>query len=223
MILTSLRLTNLQYLFATKFNVLSFRHLLEKRFFFAWRFILNETFVLIDHILSKTICRFSFCVLFSNMYPKIKFIAKHWSNLCNFYSKVIFLEFLSETFFLLFFVEFEFLMFHNIVKISEKLNKQNLLKICLPVTYPTNFCIICIHFYYGKKWKYLSFEKPFTRITFFFFFCIGSYDKWFFIKSWQKANLLLLCKMPSKNDFLKDDFVENTVVSFNYYYYSSIL
>ena len=35
-------------------------------------------------------------------------------------------------------------MFHNkIVKISEKLNKQNLLKICLKITYP--FCIICIH------------------------------------------------------------------------------
>ena len=47
-------------------------------------------------------------------------------------------------------------MFHNnIVKISEKLNKQNLLKIYLQVTYPTYFCLICIHFYYGKKWKYL--------------------------------------------------------------------
>ena len=46
-------------------------------------------------------------------------------------------------------------MFHNnIVKISEKLNKQNLLKISLQVTYPTDFCI---HFYYGKKWNYLIF------------------------------------------------------------------
>ena len=42
---------------------------------------------------------------------------------------------------------------HNIVKISEKLNKQNLLKICVQVTYPTDFCIIFIHFYYGEKWK----------------------------------------------------------------------
>ena len=41
------------------------------------------------------------------------------------------------------------LMSHNnILKISEKLNHQNLLKICLQVTFPTNFCIICIHFFF---------------------------------------------------------------------------
>ena len=51
-------------------------------------------------------------------------------------------------------------MFHNnIVKISEKLNKQSLLKICLQVTYPTNFCIICIHFYYGEKVKIFDILK----------------------------------------------------------------
>ena len=45
--------------------------------------------------------------------------------------------------------EFQLLMFHNsIVKMSEKLNKRNLLKICLLATYPTDFCIICIPFYY---------------------------------------------------------------------------
>ena len=49
--------------------------------------------VLIDHILSETICLFCFCVLFSNMYSRINFIAKNWSDLCNFYSKVIFLNF----------------------------------------------------------------------------------------------------------------------------------
>ena len=51
-------------------------------------------------------------------------------------------------------------MFHNIiVKISEKLNEQNLLKICLQVTYPTDFCIICIHFYDGEKMKIFDFLK----------------------------------------------------------------
>ena len=60
--------------------------------------------------------------------------------------------------FLFFFAEFELLMFqNNIMKISEKLNKRNLLKICLQVTFPTDFCIICIHFYYGRKWQYLIF------------------------------------------------------------------
>ena len=77
------------------------------------------------------------------MYPKIKFIARNWSDLCNFYSKVIFLNFCLSKYFLLFFAEFELMMFHkNIVKISEKLNQ---------VTYPTNFCIIFIHFTMGKS------------------------------------------------------------------------
>ena len=120
-------------------------------FYYKWKY-----FVLIDHILSETICLFCFCVLFSNIYPKIKFTAKNWSDLCNFYSKMIFWIFCRRNIFLLFFVEFELLIFHNnIVKNSEKLNKENLLKVCLLVTYPTDFCItcICIHFYYGKKWK----------------------------------------------------------------------
>ena len=59
-------------------------------------------------------------------------------------------------------------MFHNnIMKILEKLNKRNLFKICLQITYPTDFYIICINFYYGKKWKYLIFQKPMTRIKLF--------------------------------------------------------
>ena len=120
-------------------------------FYFKWKY-----FFLIDHILSETICHFCFCLLFSNMYPKIKLMAKNWLDLCNFYSKVTFWIFVYENIFLFFFADFELFMFHNsIVKISEKLNKQNWLKICLQVTYPTDFCIICIHFYYVKKWKYL--------------------------------------------------------------------
>ena len=127
--------------------------------FFCLAFSLKwKYFVLIDHILWETICLFCFCVLFSNMYPKIKFIAKNWSDLCNFYSRMIFLNFCLRKYFLIFFAEFKSLIFHNnIVKISEKLNKQNLLKICSQVTYPTNFCIICMHFYHREKWKYLIF------------------------------------------------------------------
>ena len=63
---------------------------------FAWRFILNENILFWMTITSKTISPFCFCVLFSNMYPKIKLMAKNWSDLCNFYSKVIFLEFLIK-------------------------------------------------------------------------------------------------------------------------------
>ena len=111
-------------------------------FYFKWKY-----FVLNDHILSETICLFCSCVFFSNMFPKIKFTA-------NFYSKVIFFIFCLRKYLLLYFAEFQLLMCHNsIVNISENLNKLNLLKICLQVTYQTDFCI---PFYYGKKW-YLIF------------------------------------------------------------------
>ena len=57
------------------------------------------------------------------MYLEIKFTAKNWSDLYNFYSrpKVIFLEVLSDNIyiyiyiFLLFFAEFELLIFHTIL------------------------------------------------------------------------------------------------------------
>ena len=59
------------------------------------------------------------------MYPKIKFTAKIWFDLCNFYSTVIFFYFCLGKYFILFFAEFELLLFHNnIVKISEKKKKN---------------------------------------------------------------------------------------------------
>ena len=56
--------------------------------------------------------------------------------------------------FLLFFAELKLLMFHNnIVKICENFRKIEQAELVenLQVTYPTDICIICIHFYYGKK------------------------------------------------------------------------
>ena len=76
------------------------------------------------------------------MYPKIKFKAKHWSDLCNFYTKVIFVEFISERifFFLIFFAEFKSLMFHNnIVKISEKNEQAELVENVPPSSLPYIF------------------------------------------------------------------------------------
>ena len=74
------------------------------------------------------------------------------------YTKVTF--FLSKKIFLLFFAELKLLTIHiNIEKISEKMNKRNVLKIYLQATYPTDFCVFCIHFYYGKKWNILCFKN----------------------------------------------------------------
>ena len=58
-------------------------------------------FVLVDHILSETICILCYCVLFSNIYTKIKVTVKSWSDLCNFY-KVIFLNFCLRKYFFTF-------------------------------------------------------------------------------------------------------------------------
>ena len=44
-------------------------------------------------------------------------------------------------------------MFHNtIMKNSEKIEKEVLVE-NLPPSYPTDFCIICTLFYFGKKVK----------------------------------------------------------------------
>ena len=51
------------------------------------------------------------------------------------------------------------MFYNNIVKISEKLNKRYLLKICLPVTYPTDFCIIYIRFLLWGKGEIFDFLK----------------------------------------------------------------
>ena len=122
------------------------------KMFFAWRFMLNENTLFCSTISNQKPFVFSVSVfLFSNIYSKMKFTAKNWSDLCSFYSKVILSSFCLRKYFLLFFAEFKLLMFHNnIVKISEKLNKRILLKICLEVTYPTDFSKIRIHFYYRK-------------------------------------------------------------------------
>ena len=163
--------------------VLYFINQLEIRFFFFVFFLLlfylafhskSKYFVQTDHVLSETICLFCFWVLFSNICLKIKSVAKNWSNLRNFYNKVLFFVvdfclwvFCFFFFFFFFFFNFDWeqillsfaelklLMFHTTIfwKILKKMNKRNLLKICLQVIYPTNFCVICIQFYYWKKWK----------------------------------------------------------------------
>ena len=84
-------LFSLQWVKKTEY-LMSFRH--SWKDVFCWTFYFKwKSFVLAHHILSETICLFYFCVLFSNIYTKIKFMAKSWSDLCNFNSKGIFWNF----------------------------------------------------------------------------------------------------------------------------------
>ena len=84
----------------------------------------------------------------------------------------MFLKFLSKKLLLLF-SEFELLMVrNNIVKITEQLYKQNLLKISPQVAYPTDFSMFCIRFYYGEKVKIFDLFWLEYNVL-----CICSYDK----------------------------------------------
>ena len=92
------------------------------------------------------------------MYPKIKYIAKNWSDPCNFYSKVIFWNFCLSKYFLLFFAEFELLMFHNnIVKISEKTEQVKLVENLPPSYLPYKFLHNFHSFLLWEKVKILDF------------------------------------------------------------------
>ena len=94
------------------------------------------------------------------MYPKIKFIAKNWSDLCNFYSKVIFWNFCVSKYFLPFFAEFELFMFHNnIVKISEKIERAELVENLPPSYLPYEFLHNFHSFFLWEKVKILDFLK----------------------------------------------------------------
>ena len=141
---------------------------------FGWRFIINENILFWLTVSYQKPFVFSvsmFCVLFSNIYPKLNLRPKvclpNTISIVNW-----FLEFLSKKIF------FTFLCWIWIIDASQQycenfrknMNKQNLLKICLQITYPNqitypkDFYIICIHVYYGKKWNYLMFWKTMTRI-----------------------------------------------------------
>ena len=153
----------------------------------------------------KIFCSDPFTISYQQPYSKVFFGGFFW-NFC------------LRKFLLLFFAEFKLLMFHNnIVKISEKLNKRNLVKICLKVTYPTDSCISCLHFYCGRKLKCLMFQKSMTRIKAF----LHSMANGFALNHDKSLQIYLFCvKHQAKNNFLKD--VESTV-SISTHYLLNIL
>ena len=70
------------------------------------------------------------------------------------------MEFLSKKLFLI------FLCWIWIIDVSQqqyenfrKFEQAELVEICLQVTYPTDFCILCIHFSFWEKVKIFDFLK----------------------------------------------------------------
>ena len=121
--------------------------------FFVWRFILNKNILFWLPISHHKPFVFYVSVFGSQVFTqKLKLRPKDGCTYAISIVNWFFGIFVSENiFFLLFFTEFELLMFYNI---SEKLNKWNLLKIWLQVTYPAWFGFI---FSMGKIEKYLIF------------------------------------------------------------------
>ena len=107
----------------SKSTVLS-RRLGETFFFCLASYVKWKYVILIGHIISDTICIFCFCVLFSNIYPKIKFRPK--IGLTNTNSMVKwFLEVLSKKIFFTFFLlNFEYWCFRTTLwKFQKKKNE----------------------------------------------------------------------------------------------------
>ena len=96
--------------------------------------------------LSFLFLRFVFKMLITGLILRPK-----WSDLCHFYSKLEFWKTFNK-YILICFTDFRLLMFqNNIVKISEILNKKNLLKTCIQTICPINFCIVLSHLIYYRK------------------------------------------------------------------------
>ena len=109
--------------------------------------------LLIDHILSETICLSCFCALFSNIYHKIRITAKIGLTYAFSIVNVIFGKFLLENVFSTDITDVGLLMIHNnIKKVSEILNKWNLLKTSIQTTYLSIFAYFAaIFFTIGKN------------------------------------------------------------------------
>ena len=82
-------------------------------------------------------------VFCSQIFALKLYLRPNWSDVCNFYRKVIFLiniYIYKKKYILLFFADFYLiLIFHNIVKSSENLYKWKLLKTCCLLIYPIIF------------------------------------------------------------------------------------
>ena len=118
-------------------------------FYFKWNLFFFFFFLFFCFFVFFFFC---FRVLLSNIYPKIKFTAKTWSDL-------LWISIKTE-YILLFFVEFELLMFHNnIVKNSENWTSRTCGKSASKLPTLQISALFPFFSYYGKKWKYYITKK----------------------------------------------------------------
>ena len=128
-------------------------------FLLAWRFILNENILFWltlsyqkPFVFSASMLCFQIFTLILNLRPKIGLT--YAISIVKWY----FLYFCLSKYFYFSLLNLNYWCFTTILwKFSEKIEQVELVENLPQITYPTGFCIIFIHFYYGKKWKYLMF------------------------------------------------------------------
>ena len=142
--------------------LLSLHHSEGLFFFFllAWRFSLNENILFwltLSYMYQKPfvfsasmLCFQIFLIL--NLRPKIGLT--YAISIVKWY----FLYFCLSKYFYFSLLNLNYWCFTTILwNFSENIEQVELVENLPQITYPTGFCIIFIHFYYGKKWKYLMF------------------------------------------------------------------
>ena len=140
----------------------------EKTFFCSALYSKWKCSILINHILSETICLFCFCALFSNIYCKINFTTQNGLTYAISIVNWIFGKKLLEINFLLF---FRILNYFCSITILWKLQKFWTSGICWKPASKLStlsiFCLICSHFHYWKNGLFWKFRKALNRIKVF--------------------------------------------------------
>ena len=95
------------------------------------------------------------------------------------------------------------------------MNKWNLFKTSIKLPTLKILHMLLLFSLWGENPEIIRFFKNHSPDQNFSY--IGSYDKWVRIKSWEKLANFLLCKAPSKENFLED--VESRVELYYTYKY----
>ena len=140
------------------------------RTLFAWRFILIGS-------IDFSVIKWFLFLCFVSRYLQNQFNGQKWSDLGNFYSKLVVWEMFVKTY-----IYFSSLILNYQCTITILWKSQKFWTggtCCKPAsklpTCPINFCIFCSHFYQWKKWKYSVFfcfcflrnQWQLTRVNFF--------------------------------------------------------
>ena len=137
--------------------LLSFRHLLERWFLLGILFEMKIFCSDWPYLIRNHLSFLFLCFVLKYFTLKLKLRPKDGLTYAISIESDL-LEFLSKK------INFTFLCWIWIIDVSQQYCENfrknwtsGMLKIWLEITYPTDFCMIWLHFYYGKMWNYWIF------------------------------------------------------------------